>query len=155
MTCSVCGCRDSRKWVRGKCSRCYHREYNRTYFADPEVKGRRQVREREKKRTPEWRAKNARWTKASRLREYGLTVEAFDTMFASQGGCCAICRVAFVEDDDRKKARVDHDHATGAVRGLLCDGCNTSIGRLGDTAEALIGAAEYLVTFEEKQRAST
>jgi hypothetical protein len=61
---------------------------------------------------------------------YGITSEQFDAMARSQDGRCAVCR--------KKTTRlvVDHDHATGEVRGLLCHGCNIGIARLGDSGEA-------------------
>ena len=55
-------------------------------------------------------------------RKYGLTLEAFDELLASQGGGCAICGKS---DPDN----VDHDHATGRVRGILCFNCNIAIGQ--------------------------
>jgi hypothetical protein len=39
---------------------------------------------------------------------------------------------------------VDHDHNTGAVRGLLCHSCNTGLGHLGDSVETLARALDYL-----------
>jgi hypothetical protein len=39
---------------------------------------------------------------------------------------------------------VDHDHRTGAVRGLLCVDCNVALGRFKDDIEAVRRAAEYL-----------
>lgn len=39
---------------------------------------------------------------------------------------------------------IDHNHATGHVRGILCQTCNRAIGLLGDSAERLRRAAEYL-----------
>jgi len=68
---------------------------------------------------------------------YGMTPEQYDTLYAEQGGACAICR-------EQKRLVVDHDHETGAVRGLLCDLCNTGIGKLRDSAERLRAAAVYL-----------
>lgn len=54
---------------------------------------------------------------------YGLTLSQYDEILVSQGGCCAICKDVFPKN---KKLRVcvDHDHATGKVRGLLCFCCN-------------------------------
>ncbi|MFE2712220.1 endonuclease domain-containing protein [Streptomyces mirabilis] len=58
-------------------------------------------------------------------------------MLAKQAGLCAICRT--VPELQRANTRtgrrwtpfhVDHDHATGAVRGLLCTPCNTTLGRI-------------------------
>ena len=46
-------------------------------------------------------------------------------MLAEQGGLCAICKSA-------PAAHVDHDHATGAVRALLCFNCNGGLGQFKD-----------------------
>jgi len=59
-----------------------------------------------------------------------------------QEGKCAIC--------GRPWEVVDHDHATGIVRGLLCQRCNKGIGALGDTSERLSAALDYLVTTEKE-----
>jgi hypothetical protein len=51
---------------------------------------------------------------------YGLTAAEYDRLLAEQGGRCAICRAR----PKSKRLAVDHDHRTGAVRGLLCSRCN-------------------------------
>jgi hypothetical protein len=75
-------------------------------------------------------------------RNYGFTPEAFDQMLESQGHRCAICGT---DTPGGKGAwHVDHDHDTGAVRGLLCHHCNTAIGNLKDDPELLRKAANYI-----------
>lgn len=75
----------------------------------------------------------------SRLRmKYGIDTVEYDRMYACQGGLCAICQTEY------QLLHVDHDHQTGMVRGLLCNGCNTGIGHLGDSPETLRAAADYL-----------
>lgn len=60
---------------------------------------------------------------------YGITIERYDEMYAEQGGGCAICGIKEnVRDKRRKHFCVDHDHATGKVRALLCMKCNVLLG---------------------------
>ena len=70
-------------------------------------------------------------------RRYGITAEEADALLEAQGGLCAICKVA-------PAAHVDHDHATGAVRALLCFNCNGGLGQFKDNPEALHAAAYYV-----------
>lgn len=80
----------------------------------------------------EYRQKNAgRLKHAQRqrtLRAYGLTEEMFDRMLAEQNGQCAIC--GGQPSGRWKTLFVDHDHKTGAVRGLLCHLCNAALERV-------------------------
>jgi hypothetical protein len=71
--------------------------------------------------------------------EYGITLEQFEAMRDAQGGCCAICEEPF-----SKTPHVDHCHATGNVRALLCGGCNTGLGRFRDNPEHMEAAARYV-----------
>lgn len=68
-----------------------------------------------------------------------------DTLLAAQGGRCAgcACEVEFkLQRAGLKRcAHVDHDHKTGAVRGILCDKCNL---QLGSYEAALAWAPKYL-----------
>lgn len=65
-------------------------------------------------------------------------------MREEQGGLCAVCRLPSA------RLVIDHVHATGEIRGLLCDRCNTGIGKLGDTYEGVMAAAEYLKNYPRK-----
>jgi len=84
-----------------------------------------------------------------RLSKRGLTVAQFLEMLASQGYCCAICpaplRVSPKGRGSRESICMDHDHSSGAVRGLLCHACNTAIGLLKDDPVILTKAAAYLL----------
>jgi hypothetical protein len=79
---------------------------------------------------------------AALSRIYGLTAEQYDELFQAQGGCCAICRHQFTGED--RDTNVDHCHATGRVRGLLCLPCNTGIGLFKDDITLLQRALEYV-----------
>jgi hypothetical protein len=74
-------------------------------------------------------------------RKYGLTLEQYDAMLEAQGGVCAICRQPRPEE---RTLHVDHDHDTGAIRGLLCFTCNNALGDFRDEPELFHAAAEYL-----------
>lgn len=73
------------------------------------------------------------------LRRYGLTREALEGLLIAQKYQCAICG-----RNIRKRHVVDHDHASGAVRGLLCRFCNSSLGHFGDSTEAIQKVLDYL-----------
>lgn len=74
---------------------------------------------------------------------YDLSPAEFDTMLAAQDGRCAICQG--VETYEHKSLCVDHDHQTGAVRGLLCTRCNKALGGFKDDTDLLVAAAAYLL----------
>ncbi len=65
--------------------------------------------------------------------------EEYTALLAMHNGCCAICREPFT-----KIPRIDHDHETGAVRGLLCQLCNTGLGMFQDSPRLLAAAIIYL-----------
>jgi hypothetical protein len=91
---------------------------------------------------PTLRVKHKIRTRNKELRRrYGMTVPEYEARLSEQGGRCACCGS---EDPGGGSFRVDHDHATGAVRGLLCNRCNSGIGMLGDTPEAIEKALSYL-----------
>lgn len=67
----------------------------------------------------------------------------FDALLSEQGGCCAICGIHFL--DAKNKFRVDHNHETLQIRGLLCQHCNSGLGFFKDSPTRLAMAIEYLV----------
>lgn len=75
-----------------------------------------------------------------------LTYARYMEMFDAQDGKCAICREPEKVMRHGKVAAlaVDHDHITGAVRGLLCHECNTGLGKFRDSASILTLAIAYL-----------
>ena len=79
---------------------------------------------------------------------YDLTPEQYDTFMSSQGSTCAICHNNF---KNAKDTHIDHDHLTGAVRALLCSGCNVTLGHMNDDPSLLRAAAEYIEYFKALQ----
>lgn len=84
----------------------------------------------------------AEWTFDSRrLGKYGITEAQFRGLFEEQDGRCAICRTQAAMPTDLV---VDHNHANGEVRGLLCYACNSGLGLLKDSPDVLDAAMAYL-----------
>jgi hypothetical protein len=69
-------------------------------------------------RNREQRLESQRWALIEK--KYGVTREQWEAMYDAQSGICLLC--------DKKAAVVDHCHTTGRVRGLLCGGCNRTLG---------------------------
>jgi hypothetical protein len=89
---------------------------------------------REKKRARD-RAKNWKHRKVANAH-----VVDYDAMLGRQGGVCKICRKPAL-----KRLCLDHDHANGWIRGLLCHKCNTGVGLFDDDIGRILRAAVYLV----------
>jgi hypothetical protein len=88
------------------------------------------------------------------LRKYGLCVDELEELLQRQDQRCAICRRPWAECASAKRSRfearflhylcVDHDHTSGKVRGLLCNGCNTALGMFEEDSVRFEAAAAYL-----------
>ena len=76
-------------------------------------------------------------------KRYGITLDTFKAMLAEQGGRCVVCAKDISMGG--RGCHVDHDHATGKVRTILCAGCNTTIGRIERVG--LAAFATYLETY--------
>lgn len=92
--------------------------------------------------------------KANFKRFYGITPAQYNQLYEQQNGCCAICSLALIRQTDETReflgqpanevGRVDHDHETDKVRGLLCFGCNVGLGKFRDDEKLLLKAVGYL-----------
>lgn len=69
----------------------------------------------------------------------GISEAEYDARLVAQNGGCAICGTT----PKTRRFHVDHDHRTGAVRGLLCHRCNRNL-PAWVTPEWLHRAADYL-----------
>ena len=92
-----------------------------------------------------WRAEKLRRKAANhekRVQEtYGLEAGEYAQLYEFQRGHCALCRRA---TGASRKLSVDHDHATGDVRGLLCRPCNTMLGHARDNTRFFERCIKYL-----------
>lgn len=103
----------------------YHRKYTKIH--PNRNKGRaeyhKKYREKNKGKIPSRSNDYLRWQRI-RLR-YGLIQEEWEKIYQDQQGCCYICQRT--EKQINKHLAVDHCHKTGAIRGLLCRYCNSTI----------------------------
>ena len=92
-------------------------------------------------KTPEYHRE--RWL----LRKYAMTVEDYNELLIEQDYACAICKKHVSEFE--RPLFVDHDHATGVIRGLLCNACNNILGQAYDNIEILKESINYLMEKSE------
>lgn len=92
----------------------------------------------------EYRRKHkARLYAANQAARYGMSLDELNSLIDAQDNRCAICRTPFT----LAKMNIDHCHATGAVRGLLCGGCNRGLAHFHDSQAAMKAAIKYLAAF--------
>lgn len=72
------------------------------------------------------------------LKTYGISTADRDRLVQAQGGLCAICGT-------EPAVHVDHDHASGEVRGVLCFRCNVGIGHFRDDPDVVMRALHHLL----------
>jgi Autographiviridae endonuclease VII len=73
-------------------------------------------------------------------KQYGISLTEYEALVECQRGVCAICRAP-----EAGGLHIDHDHASGRVRGLLCGRCNKALGLLDDDPKRFRAAAMYLL----------
>jgi hypothetical protein len=103
------------------------------------------------KRSREWAQENPERADELRrratLRRIGATPEQYADRVDSQGHVCAICGEPESRQHQEGKVcrlALDHNHATGQIRGALCSSCNLALGKLNDDPVRLRAAADYL-----------
>ncbi len=117
---------------RSCCMVCSRTKAMAKYYADPGLAKRMRAT------SLTWNANNKEWRKFRHLlNSYGLTLDSYYAMEEAQDFVCLICK-------SDGPLHVDHNHATGKVRGLLCMSCNMGIGNLMDNVGYLTEAICYL-----------
>lgn len=72
-------------------------------------------------------------TRRATLRKYNLTEDQFLAQLKRQNFACYGCLNTLTS----QSARIDHNHATGEVRGLLCDHCNWTLGHAKENPQTM------------------
>lgn len=116
MNCKKCGTTEPQDFWPSMTYQC--KDCARAYRARPEVKKRKRDQQL--------------------MYQYGITREEYNAMLQGQSHKCAICA------DHLETPYVDHCHAHGHVRGLLCNGCNVGLGHFRDNPVLLESAIKYL-----------
>lgn len=135
---------------RGECKVCNNADKRARYYRNREqhIKGvkRWQEANRDRYRDAQRSYKEANKERIQRsnrerhlLKQYGITIRNFELLVHAQFGCCLICN-----SEEWENLHVDHDHETGAIRGLLCGKCNKAIGLLDEDPNLFQGAERYL-----------
>lgn len=107
-----------------------------------------------------WNTKNPEKAKrcirnSNYKKKYGITIQEYEHMFKQQGGVCAICNrpeTLVTPSGETASLAVDHCHATGKVRKLLCRQCNTMLGGSRDNVDILLNAIKYLKEHHDDKR---
>lgn len=101
----------------------------------------------ENKKNPQWNYNTCRECEKKRCRQINWALR--DSLNPDEAELlrntvkqCQVCNKESI-------LHVDHDHATGKIRGMLCFSCNAALGLLKDNKDLCLKAAEYL---EEAQK---
>ena len=80
----------------------------------------------EQKKAKSYASRVAFWAKNGVTNKEGKTFDLndYNRAFQIQGGKCALCDKH--QSELKRALAVDHDHATGRFRGLLCSPCNSN-----------------------------
>jgi hypothetical protein len=100
--------------------------------------------EKRKQQVRDWKAAHPGYQRDhQREKKYGLSKEAFNALLETQNFQCAACRTDLTVLSN-KNIHVDHCHVIGRVRGIICHGCNTSLGLMRNDPNLIRRLALYL-----------
>jgi hypothetical protein len=130
----------------GKCKECTRkwqiknkerlREYNKNF--------RKNHKEYFRKYDREYGLKNAERRRSNKYKSmYGISLENRDEILKSQDYKCKCCGKKLIGLNPRLVC-LDHNHTTGAIRGILCHYCNTSLGLMFEDPEKIQQLKDYV-----------
>ena len=132
------------------CSRCKEEKSRDEFYSDKRASS--GLRSWCKACEATWQAANRdpdKTRERNLRRRYNLSWEMYLDILADQYGKCPICKDELDMDPDCHRSGlapvVDHDHATGRVRAILCADCNRGIGMFKENPDALWAAARYVI----------
>lgn len=132
----------------------YDKEYRKQYYLrnkEKEIEYSAKYRQQNQDKIKKDRKDNPDKHKSYNLkRDYGITIEDYNNLLKDQNHRCASCGVSTEELEANSewkrhhKLVVDHCHTTGAIRGLLCNSCNTALGMVKEDISVLKGLMSYV-----------
>jgi len=87
-------------------------------------------------------ARRQRYELRRRAERAGQDPDLIEAYAAQHDGRCEIC--GRTPGPHERGLYIDHNHRTGAFRGLICNNCNAGLGRFMDSPALLAAAAAYL-----------
>ncbi len=138
--CVVCSSDKTKVWRKNRSSDPEFKARVAAYAAQDRARHPEQYKERMRK----WvESRDEAYWLTKRAKVHGLSLDQFLEMFNSTGGACWICG-KLCTMRGKSHICIDHCHASGKVRGLLCPVCNKFLGAFKDSPGLLRKAAEYL-----------
>lgn len=147
----------SRKTGRAyRCTKCSleqgarYRRLNKDSISEYGKKWYAKNKEKSAEKSRKWHEKNIGKKRDKHLRKtYGISLVEYAKMVCDQNGLCLICNNPPTGSGRYEELFVDHDHATGRVRGLLCHGCNTALGMVKENTNTLSDMIDYIKYFKD------
>ena len=103
-------------------------------------------------RSKKWAQANPERVLGHHLKQYGLSLFAYESLIARAGGRCEIC--GYKPGPKEHRLHIDHNARINVVRGLLCRNCNLGVGHFVDSAQLLRAAARYLERAENGEESA-
>lgn len=144
--CSRCGTagefykdKSKKDGLHSICKTC-HIEYKKNlHSTDSEARNRANERSRQYRISNPITYKTS-ITNSTLKSKYGITLKEYNNLLMEQENKCKVCG----EPPIKQRLHVDHNHETGEIRGLLCQACNVSIGKMKESPELLEKLAKYI-----------
>lgn len=139
-------CQSKYETVVRPCKLCAQEQSKAYHHAHKDVQNAKRRARVETSEQKERRYKRMRktWFHRHLAATYGLAPDLYYEMLEFQAGLCASCCAPMVPG---KHTCVDHDHATGRVRGLVCGACNMAIGFV-ESRQRARDACVYLLAYD-------
>lgn len=142
-----------------KCGQCINSENRERHLKNPEAMKIRNKKSKERIYSDpvahaKHKAMKTAWNHTPKYydmyykKRFGITFAEVNSMLSNQNGLCSNIgcsrQIAIAPVGDQVKACVDHCHATGKVRSMMCVRCNTLLGHVENDRNLIMGLMDYL-----------